>query len=193
MATFELTADADAAPATLRGATRAWTWALARGLLIGVPLGVAFRGWMRLISTDPEFTWSGTIFIVSICTIAAVGASLARTARTRWHRRAAKGLARVLGTVAVLLVGAGAGSLVLPAWSLAGLAWGRRDWSRRVRMVLLVAAALATAGAFLTIGASFAELGLVRSVLAVPALLAILAVIAVLFSWPTGTSQPRAG
>lgn len=193
MESFELTADADAAPATLRDATRAWTWALARGLLIGVPLGAAFRGWMRLISTDPEFTWSGTIFIVMVCTIAAVGASLARTARDRWHRRTAKAVARVVGTVAVLLVGAGAGSLVLPAWSLAGLAWGRRDWSRRVRTVLVVAAALATAGAFVTIGASFLELGLVRSLLAVPSLLAILAVIAVLFSWPTGTSQPRAG
>ena len=30
----------------------------------GLALGVISRLWMRWISTDPEFSWSGTIFIV---------------------------------------------------------------------------------------------------------------------------------
>lgn len=176
-----------------REAARVWIWALARGLLIGLGLGVAFRGWMRLISTDPEFTWSGTIFILMICTIAGVGASLARTARERWRRRWARGAARTFGTVSVLLVGAGAGTLVLPIWLTAGLAWGRSDWNRWTRVALGAVAVLFTVGAVITIGEDFDELGTVRSVLSVPSLLAVLAVIAMLFSWPTRWRSSQAG
>lgn len=32
--------------------------------LTGLAIGVIARFWMRWISTDPEFSWSGTIFIV---------------------------------------------------------------------------------------------------------------------------------
>lgn len=33
-------------------------------LVGGVGLGVIARAWMRWISTEPEFSWSGTIFII---------------------------------------------------------------------------------------------------------------------------------
>ncbi|MFP5308011.1 MAG: hypothetical protein ACLGIR_00340 [Actinomycetes bacterium] len=172
-------------------AARVWGGALARGLVLGLGLGVAFRGWMRLISTDPEFSWSGTIFILMVCTIAATGASLARTARARFQSRAARAAARTLGTIAVLTVGMGAGALVLPIWLCAGLALGRRDWHPWVRRALAGAAALATVGAVVTIAESFPALGVVRSVLSVPTLLAIMAAVAVLFSWPTRTPPAR--
>ena len=35
------------------------------GVLSGFIFGVVARLWMRWISTEPEFTWSGSIFIVS--------------------------------------------------------------------------------------------------------------------------------
>ena len=34
------------------------------GLAGGLAWGVIPRLWMRFISTNPEFTWSGTLFIV---------------------------------------------------------------------------------------------------------------------------------
>ena len=37
---------------------------LAIGVLGGAALGIVARAWMRLISEDPEFSWSGTLFIV---------------------------------------------------------------------------------------------------------------------------------
>ena len=33
-------------------------------LVLGLLLGASARAWMRTISTDPEFTMSGTFFIV---------------------------------------------------------------------------------------------------------------------------------
>ncbi|HSP27497.1 MAG TPA: hypothetical protein VLN74_03025, partial [Ilumatobacteraceae bacterium] len=39
------------------------------GPFAGAALGVVARWWMRLISDDPEFTWSGTIFIVLAFTV----------------------------------------------------------------------------------------------------------------------------
>lgn len=38
---------------------------IAAGLFGGLALGVVARAWMRFISDGPEFTWSGTIFILA--------------------------------------------------------------------------------------------------------------------------------
>ena len=38
-------------------------------MLVGVGLGVVLRIWMRLISDDPEFSWGGTIAIVTVFTL----------------------------------------------------------------------------------------------------------------------------
>ena len=43
------------------------------GVLCGAGWGVAARVWMRLISTDPTFTWSGTLFIVGASAFAGLG------------------------------------------------------------------------------------------------------------------------
>src|ERR687898_224194 len=43
------------------------------GLLGGVVWGIDARVWMRFISTDPEFTWSGTLFIVIGFGVAGLG------------------------------------------------------------------------------------------------------------------------
>ncbi len=114
-------------------ATRAWAWALVRGLLVGATIGVAYRAWMRLIATDPSFSWDGTIFIIMLGIIAGVGASLARTGRVRFRRRWARGVARTFGTIAVLALGMGQGMIALPVWLFGGLAWGRTDLNRWVR------------------------------------------------------------
>ena len=56
------------------------------GLAIGSGLGVAARGFMRLLAADPEFSWSGTILIVGLFAVfgvvqGAVAATRSRTTR----------------------------------------------------------------------------------------------------------------
>lgn len=164
---------------------RAWSWALARGLTIGAGVGIAYRLWMRLISTNPSFSWDGTIFIILLGVFAGVGASLARTARTRFRRRWARGVARTLGTIAVLALGLGQGMIALPVWLLGGLAWARSQWNRWVRVALLALAAGATWMMFHTIAPDLEGLHTVRRLLAVPTFFALAAAIAMLFTWPT--------
>ncbi len=43
------------------------------GALAGFTWGVLIRLWMRLISTDPAFTWGGTLYILGAATILGVG------------------------------------------------------------------------------------------------------------------------
>lgn len=170
----------------------AWGWALVRGLLLGATVGVAYRAWMRLISVHPEFTWDGTIFIIMLGVVAGLGASLTRTARVRLERRWARGAARTLGTVAVLGLGLGQGTIALPVWLFAGLAWGRTNVNRWGRIALLVLAGVATWLMFDTIGPDLRGLSVLRRALAVPTFLALAGMIAMLFTWPTRAAQPGA-
>ena len=64
--------------------------AAAAGLALGGGWGVAARIWMRLITTDPEFTWSGTGFILGATGIGGLALGLMygvrRAGRSRWWR-----------------------------------------------------------------------------------------------------------
>lgn len=83
---------------------------VAAGAAVGLAWAVAFRGWMRLISTDPEFSWAGTMFIVVAFTLLAACVELAVHAR----RRASRWAARAGVALATLPTGMGAGMLFLP-------------------------------------------------------------------------------
>ncbi|PUA81312.1 hypothetical protein [Nocardioides currus] len=63
------------------------------GAVIGVVVAALARGWMRLIASEPEFTWGGTIAIAAMFTLLGlltglVGAALA-SGRSGWWRIAA--------------------------------------------------------------------------------------------------------
>jgi hypothetical protein len=89
--------------------------------------GVAARVFMRLVSTDPSFTWAGTLFIVGLAgllgaglgTVAAAGAVGAR----RWWR---------LAVLPGLMLLAGPGLPFVPAFAVGGLAFSRRHVGLRV-------------------------------------------------------------
>jgi len=125
-------------------AVRQWRGGLstvAVGLFGGLALGVLARAWMRLIAEDPDFTWSGTIFIVIAFTIFGVTQSIAAVVRRRARRRWKLTIARVFGGIGLMPLFVGAGSLMLPTVVGAGLARSRTDWRRWLRVVCAVLAA----------------------------------------------------
>jgi hypothetical protein len=127
----------------MRFKRRLGVWLVPIGVLIGATTGVIARGWMRLITDDPEFSWAGTIFIVVAFTIAGVGHGIAWAARGTTVRRGWSTLARVGGAVLTLPLFVGAGSLMLPTVAAGSMARWRGDWVWPVRTLLAVIAAAA--------------------------------------------------
>jgi hypothetical protein len=95
---------------------------------------IAARAWMRLISTDPEFTWNGSVFIAIGFGIFATAQAIATRARSGrpWVRRVARGF----GLVAMLPLFVGAGAFMAPTVLLGGLAVWHPGWPRAVRALL---------------------------------------------------------
>lgn len=114
-------------------------WLLLLGPVAGAALGVVARLWMRLITDDPEFTWSGTIFIVGAFAVTGFGHSLALVVRSRARRRLAT-VARVVGAALTLPIFVGAGGMMLPTVAGASLAKWRTDWRRWSRALAAVVA-----------------------------------------------------
>ncbi len=125
---------------------------LGGGILAGFGWGVSARLWMRFISDEPEFTWSGTIFILGAATIAGLGMGIAR----RWPRT----LTQVTGTVMLLPLGMGAGIMMLPT-----ILAGATGWTRRTqRATGILCAVIGLVPATFVIMGLFGELGVVRAV-----------------------------
>jgi hypothetical protein len=113
---------------------------VAAGLIGGFALGVIARGWMRLIAEDPEFTWSGTIFIVAAFTIFGLSQSIVAGVRRRARRRWTLTIVRVGGAIGFMPLFVGAGAIMLPTVVGGGLAVARKDWGRVPRAICVVLA-----------------------------------------------------
>ena len=80
-----------------------WPFVLIGGLVGGLAWGTMARLWMRFISTNVEFTWGGTLFIVigfGIAGLAQSGAYLGRRANLA---RPAMTVLRVVAVIAGLV------------------------------------------------------------------------------------------
>lgn len=110
------------------------------GLSAGAGIGVVARWWMRLITDDPEFSWSGTIFIVLAFAVAGLGHGAWWAVRRAGARRRWSTAARVTAVVLTLPIFTGAGAMMLPTVFGASLATARRDWPRPARAVAAVVA-----------------------------------------------------
>jgi hypothetical protein len=95
---------------------------------------------MRLISEDPQFTWSGTLFIVCGFAIFGLSQSIVAVARRRAGPRLTL-TARAVGAVAMLPLFVAAGAVMEPTVVGGGLAFARPRWSRIIRGICLLLAA----------------------------------------------------
>ncbi len=112
------------------------------GVLGAFALGTVARGWMRLISEEPEFSWSGTLFIVIGFTIFGLGQSIVAVARSRVQARWKLTSVRILGAVTMLPLFVGAGMLMFPTVIGGGLATARTDWRKITRFLFGIVAVL---------------------------------------------------
>ncbi len=106
------------------------------GVAGGLVWGILARLWMRLISTDPEFTWSGTILILIVTTLFGLGvggAAAGRRSPRRWVRR----VTRVLGAMSLVFLSLAAGMVLVASVVPATLALTERRWWKPVRVALL--------------------------------------------------------
>lgn len=129
-----------------------WPVVLLGGLLGGLAWGIGARLWMRFISADPEFSWTGTLFIVIGFGIAGLGQSGAYLGRRAGLRRSRMTVLRVVTFASLLPLGMAAGGPMFPAVVLAPLAIAHTDWSGRMRLLVGAVAlipVLATAGILL--------------------------------------------
>jgi hypothetical protein len=160
------------------------------GVLGGCLLGVAARAWMRLISTNPEFTWSGTIFIVGGFTVFGFTQAVVAVVRARAGRRWPVAVARVVGTIGMMPLFMAAGAIMLPTVLGAGLAWTRTSWRPITRTVCCL---IALGPVLFVTVQLFGELGLSwRWVVGVVLMLAIYATI-IWAARGTMTRSPGAG
>lgn len=114
----------------------------------GFVWGVVARLWMRVISGDPEFSWSGTLFIIGLFTVVGGAQGLALAVRRRRWPRWAQTIVRIPTTGVAVLLGAAAGIVMLPALVTGSLGLGRTDWPRAVRVALGAVAAVNTVAVF---------------------------------------------
>jgi hypothetical protein len=113
---------------------------VAGAVVAGAAWGGLARAWMRLISRDPEFPLSGTLFIVGGFAVAATAQAIALVS-SRHPSRAFGRVGRVVGIVGMLPLFVGAGAMLLPTVLGGGLALGRRSWTRPARALAAVVAA----------------------------------------------------
>ena len=105
------------------------------GAAAGLTLGVVARVWMRWISTDPEFSWAGTIAIVASFAVFGAAQSAAAVARIRAIRAGGIAVFRVLAVVLSVGLFGAAGAVMLPTVLFGSLAAWRSDHRKSVRLV----------------------------------------------------------
>jgi hypothetical protein len=109
-----------------------------RGVVLGLAWGLSARIWMRAISNAPEFSWTGTLLILGLAAWLGLGSGLLAAAR----RGGRKPWWALLGAPGILLF-AGPGMVMLPAFLFGGLAFSAHARAWRLVGWLAVAAPVA--------------------------------------------------
>ena len=106
------------------------------GLIGGLLGGVIARLWMRWISTDPEFSWSGTLGIITVFTLFGAVQSTIYAVRRKSRRTWILILLRILGVIFTLPLFGAAGSVMFPTVLTISLAKWRNNWKNWIRVPL---------------------------------------------------------
>ena len=114
---------------------RGWKLVIS-GALGGAVLGVVARLWMRWISTDPEFTWGGTIGIVIAFTTFATTQTTIYVLRRRVRTRRFTSVIRGVGVFFSLPLFTAAGAIMFPTVALTSIALWQNKMDRKVRIAL---------------------------------------------------------
>lgn len=106
------------------------------GFLAGLIAGTVARAWMRWISTDPEFSWGGTLGIIIGFGIFGAVQSTVYLVRSKPRKRWVAIFVRTLGVVFSLQLFVAAGSIMFPTVLLLSLALWRKKWIKLIRIFL---------------------------------------------------------
>lgn len=121
----------------------------------GLVLGVIARLWMRWIASEPDFSWSGTIFIIQSFTIFATTQAVVYVLRRKVRTRRLTSIIRVGGILLSLPIFGGAGVVMLPTVALAAIAFWRKTLNKWVRIALLTIGLIPTVPIIAEIGKDF--------------------------------------
>ncbi|TRZ81093.1 MAG: hypothetical protein D4R92_02695 [Actinobacteria bacterium] len=101
-------------------------------------LAVIARLWMRWISTDPEFSWAGTIgIVVGFSVFFTAHATVLFGIRKAWSRLWLT-VTRIGAVIFSFGIFGAAGATMLPTVVTTSLATRRTDWPRPVRLLLFM-------------------------------------------------------
>ena len=107
----------------------------------GLLLGVLARLWMRWITTNPEFTWGGTLGIVFSFTLFFAMQSLLFVVRRKKISRLKDWIFRVIAIFFTLPLFGAAGAIMFPVVLLGSLSYWRATWPKWLRTSLGVLSA----------------------------------------------------
>ena len=159
------------------------------GAVLGLTWGVLARLWMRLISTDPAFTWGGTIYILLAAMILGLGvggAAAGRRSPRRWARR----VTRVLGGISMIFLSGAAGIIMVASVIPSTLAVFERRWWKPVRIALLALSLLPLRAARTEIEKSG---GTIKVTIATAIYLALASVVVIAWGSIVGSRRSGAG
>ena len=137
---------------------------LLASFVAGAALGIVARIWMRFITTDPEFSWVGTLFIVvgfGVVFLGQAGVYLGRRSGLGTFGFVAL---RVLAIVTLVPLAGAAGAFAFPIIVFAPLAIIRTGWNRWLRLLLGVLALIPGVFVAFTL---FSDLSVIRATIGV--------------------------
>ena len=135
-------------------AHRGWKIILA-AVFGGLALGIIARLWMRWISTDPEFSWGGTLGIIISFAIFATTQATIYVLRRRVINRRLTSVIRGVGTFFTLPLFTAAGAVMFPTVILASIAIWRKKMDKKLRIALLLISFAIPVIQIMEIGADF--------------------------------------
>jgi hypothetical protein len=162
---------------------------LLASFVTGAALGIVARIWMRFITTDPEFSWGGTLLIIIGFGVVFLGQAGVYLGRRSGVRQSGFVALRVLAIVTLIPLAGAAGAFAFPVIVFAPMAIVRTGWNRWLRLLL---GALALLDALFVASTLFSELNVIRATIGVVWFVAIYGVLvwAVSFSFAS-RDDPR--